>query len=103
LMFPDIKKNDCNHRSLVEQLALLKIRIISLILDTEVEFCLSQKMASTKIDKPSAGSQAQPPVGQVKKEPAKAPATKPAPKKTEQKPREPRKKVSGGKPAAAKN
>lgn len=49
-------------------------------------------MASTKIEKP-AGSQAQPPAGQVKKEPAKAPASKPAPKKTEQKPREPRKKV----------
>ena len=49
-------------------------------------------MASIKIEKP-AGSQAQPPPGQVKKEPAKAPASKPAPKKTEQKPREPRKKV----------
>lgn len=45
-------------------------------------------MASLKAEKP-AGS-----LGQVKKEPAKAPpASKSAPKKVEQKPREPRKKV----------
>lgn len=53
-------------------------------------------MASLKAEKP-VGHQAP---GQVKKEPAKpsestpkAPASKPAPKKAEQKPREPKKKV----------
>lgn len=49
-------------------------------------------MSSLKAEKP-AGAQAQPPPGQVKKEPAKAPASKAAPKKVEQKPQEPKKKV----------
>ncbi|KAK6242870.1 hypothetical protein QQP08_008853 [Theobroma cacao] len=62
-------------------------------------------MASLKAEKPvgtpSSGS------GQAKKEPTKpsgsapkAPISKPAPKKTEQKPREPKKKASGAKSAA---
>ena len=53
-------------------------------------------MASLKAEKP-VGTQSS---GQTKKEPTrpsssapKAPASKPAPKKTEQKPREPKKKV----------
>ncbi|KAJ9140663.1 hypothetical protein P3X46_031282 [Hevea brasiliensis] len=60
-------------------------------------------MASFKAEKPAAGSQTTIP---VKKEPAKctscapkAPATQPAPKKAEQKPQEPKKKLTGSKPA----
>ncbi|XVE91353.1 hypothetical protein REPUB_Repub01dG0002300 [Reevesia pubescens] len=65
-------------------------------------------MASLKAEKP-VGTQSSG-QGQLKKEPSKpcscapkAPASKPAPKKTtEQKPREPKKKASGGKSSAAK-
>ncbi|XWS33992.1 hypothetical protein CRYUN_Cryun21dG0001100 [Craigia yunnanensis] len=62
-------------------------------------------MASLKAEKP-VGIQSSA-SGQAKKEPTKpsssapkAPASKPAPKKMEQKPREPKKKASGGKAAA---
>lgn len=47
-------------------------------------------MSSLKIEK-TVGSQS---AGTTKKEPAKAPVTKQGPPKGEQKPREPRKKVS---------
>ncbi|KAL9252149.1 hypothetical protein AKJ16_DCAP02048 [Drosera capensis] len=53
-----------------------------------------KKMASLKAEKP-AGTQKS--AGAPKAQPSK-----PAPKKAEQKPREPKKKVTGTKPAAAK-
>ncbi|KAL3824051.1 hypothetical protein ACJIZ3_020080 [Penstemon smallii] len=52
-------------------------------------------MASLKAEKP-VGSQS------AKKEPAKAPVSKQAPAKAENKPREPRRKAAGAKPAGAK-
>ncbi|CAA3015738.1 Hypothetical predicted protein [Olea europaea subsp. europaea] len=55
-------------------------------------------MASLKAEKP-AGSQSH---GPAKKEPGKAPVSKPGSTKGEQKPREPKKKGSGGKSSGKK-